>query len=114
MKKKLTYLLSSFFLILALGGITSVNAETLDGAKAKGLIGEQADGYLGVVTSQVPADVVALVKDINSKRKDKYKEIAKKNGTDVKAVEVLAGQKAIELTPGGQFVKLSGQSWQKK
>ena len=42
-----------------------------------------------------------------------YEKIAKKNGTTLHAVEVLAGKKAIAKTPPGQFINL-GKGWQKK
>ena len=81
-------------------------------AKSQGLVGEISTGYLGVVKSS-PA-VEALVKDINSKRKAEYQRIAKKNGTALTAVEKLAGQKAINKTAPGNYIKLPSGSWQKK
>lgn len=86
-------------------------ALTLGEAKAKGLVGETPSGYLAVVKPS-PA-VNSLVKDINSKRKAAYKRIATKNGQPLATVEKLAGQKAINNTPRGQFVKIGGQ-WRKK
>ena len=37
---------------------------TVDAAKAAGTVGEQSDGYLGLVTGSAPADVRAAVNDI--------------------------------------------------
>ncbi|MET0378841.1 MAG: YdbL family protein [Spongiibacteraceae bacterium] len=82
----------------------------LDAAKASGLVGEQPSGYLGVVGTATPA-VTALVNDINAKRKAAYAEIAQRNGTALDAVEQLAGKKAIEKTPPGQYVKLPSGEW---
>jgi uncharacterized protein YdbL (DUF1318 family) len=84
----------------------------LDQAKAQGLVGEQADGYLGVVTGSPEAS--ALVSDVNAKRRAEYAEIAKKRGTSVDAVAALAGQKLVARTPSGQFVKGSSGGWVKK
>ncbi len=109
MKKKImlsvlfTFLLPS--LVFALG---------LDQAKAKGLVGEKPDGYLASVQASASAEVQNLVKDINSKRKKKYQSIARENGTSLQAVEVLAGKKAIQKTPAGQFIMSPNGSWKRK
>lgn len=84
----------------------------LSGAKAQGLVGETATGYLAPVNTADQA-VKNLVNSINAQRKQSYQEIAKKNNTPLQAVEQLAGKKAIEKTPAGQFVN-SGTGWQKK
>ena len=86
-------------------------ALSLDEAKAKGLVGERQDGYLGAVSAT--PEVNALVKDINNKRRSFYQESAQKNGTSQAAVEALAGQKAQSLTPAGQYIQ-TGSGWVKK
>lgn len=83
----------------------------LDDAKRQGLVGETANGYLAAIKSS--AEVDALVKDINSKRKTSYQRIAEKNGISRAAVEARAGERAISLTPAGQYVN-PGNGWQKK
>ena len=87
---------------------------TLGQAKSQGLVGEQADGYLGVVVATAPPDVKALVADINQRRKSEYQSIAQRNNTSLDAVEALAGKKAIDLTPPGQYVRLPSGQWVKK
>jgi uncharacterized protein YdbL (DUF1318 family) len=100
---------------LALAGLpATAAAASLDQAKSQGLIGEQADGYLGVVAAGAPADVKALVADVNQKRKREYQAIAQRNKTSLDAVEALAGKKAIDLTAPGQFVRLPSGQWVKK
>ncbi len=84
----------------------------LQSAKAQGIVGETASGYLAVVTASNPA-AQNLVHSINSKRKQVYQNIAKKNNTPLANVEHLAGQKAIAKTPAGQFINTGG-GWQKK
>ena len=106
-------LLLAMVLVLA-GAPAAVSAASLDQAKSQGLVGEQANGYLGVVAANAPADVKALVSDINQKRKQEYQAIAQRNKTSLDAVEALAGKKAIELTPAGQYVRLPSGQWQKK
>lgn len=105
----LTLLLGCSALLLAGGA----NAADLDSAKRSGQIGERADGYVGLVDRSAPADVVALVKEINAKRQAEYERIAQANHLEVAQVQALAGQKAIERTPPGQYILRNG-GWQKK
>ncbi len=76
----------------------------LNDAKVKGLVGEQRDGMLGAVSAATP-EVLALVNEINAKRAKAYAGIARQNGADIEIVKQLAGKKAIEKTPAGQYVK---------
>ena len=98
---------------LALSLLMALPAFALDlgAAKSGGLVGETSSGYLAAVKPS--GDVNELVKSINSQRKAHYQKIAKKNGISLQAVEVRAGQKAIEKTPAGEYVN-SGGGWQKK
>lgn len=89
-------------------------AISLHDAKAQGLIGEQANGYLGLVKPDASTEVKALMNDINAKRKKEYQNIARRNNTELNAVEALAGKKAIERTPPGQYVKPPSGGWVKK
>ena len=99
---------------IALGSATAAHADPLNDAKAAGYIGEQLNGFLGLVKSDAPADVVALVKSVNGKRKDGYAAIAKRNGTSVSAVAKLAGEKAIAKTSPGNYVQNAAGGWGKK
>ena len=89
-------------------------AISLQDAKAQGLVGEQPDGYLGLVKTNASADVKAMMNDINAQRKQEYQRIAKSNNTKLDVVEALAGKKAIERTPSGQYIKLPSGQWAKK
>lgn len=83
----------------------------LGSAKTQGLVGEQPNGYLGVVSSSAQAKEIADL--INQARKAEYQKLAAKNGIQLADVEAIAGKKAIEKTESGQFIQLNGQ-WQKK
>lgn len=89
-------------------------AISLQDAKAQGLVGEQPNGYLGLVKANASADVKALMNNINAQRKQEYQAIARRNNTGLNVVEALAGKKAIERTPSGQYVKLPSGQWIKK
>ena len=87
-------------------------ALSLEEAKLQGLVGEQTSGYLGVVKPEHEA-AQALAKEVNSKRRQAYEDIARRNGTPLHAVESLAGEKAIQNTKPGLLVEGPG-GWTKK
>ena len=91
---------------------SSAVALSLDEAKAKGLVGEKSNGYLGAVNPS-DAEAQALMEDVNQKRRQAYEDIAKRNRTNIQAVETLAGEKAIQNTKPGHFIEGSG-GWMKK
>ncbi len=102
----------SLFALVMLGLSGFAYAIDLPTAKQQGLVGETSSGYLEPV-SPASTEVRALVSSINDKRKQKYEEIARRNGTTLSAVEVLAGKKAIEKSKPGTYIKPAG-SWVKK
>ena len=91
--------------------VSAAWALELPAAKQGGLVGGMPNGYLGLVQANPAA--AELVQSINAQRKQEYADIAKRNGIDLKAVEQLAGKKAIDKTPAGQFVQING-TWVKK
>ena len=101
-------ILRTGIVILSLLVSFNVFSLTLKEAKHQGLVGEQPNGYLGAVKSS--PDVSKLVADINQKRKAAYNGIAKRNDTNIGAVQALAGEKAVAKTPKGQFIK-SSNGW---
>lgn len=80
-------------------------------ARAAGEVGEQADGYLGFVTSPSPA-VKSAVDAINIKRRAIYTDIAAKQNATVQEVAAARGcdQLAKRVAPGQKY-KLGG-GWQ--
>jgi uncharacterized protein YdbL (DUF1318 family) len=87
---------------------------TLEEAKAQGIVGEQPNGYLGVVPPGGAATVQALVNDVNLKRRHMYEDIARRNSTKLEAVEMLAGKTAIDNTRPGNFIRSPSGQWVKK
>ncbi|MBW2540448.1 MAG: YdbL family protein [Deltaproteobacteria bacterium] len=102
------------FSALVAFGVQAASAATLDGAKQAGQLGESVDGYVNLVDKNAPADVVALMKDVNDKRRAKYEGIAKKRGAPLEDVAALAGAKLVERAPAGQYVLDSSGNWLKK
>ncbi|HZF43169.1 MAG TPA: YdbL family protein [Sphingomonadaceae bacterium] len=82
--------------------------------RASGAVGEQADGYLGVVDS-APSSVRDQVNAINIKRRAFYTEIARTRGATVQevAVATACGLFKNKVQPG-QFYRLPDGVWRKR
>ena len=107
MKKHLIILITALSLLAG-----TAWADTLGSAKNSGLVGETSSGYLEAV--KTPDDATRkLIKSINKKRKAEYKKIAQDNGTSLQAVESMAGEKTMNMTAKGNYIKKSGK-WIKK
>lgn len=83
----------------------------LGSAKEQGLVGEQQNGYLGVVEDEGNAS--EIVQLINDARRDEYTRIAEQNDIAVSDVEALAGKRAIERTSPGHYVQIDDE-WVRK
>jgi uncharacterized protein YdbL (DUF1318 family) len=82
-------------------------------AKAAGTVGEQADGYLGIVSS-ADAGVTAAVNNINAGRREVYAQTAAKSGVTPDAAGQATGAQLIAKTPSGEYIKPLGGAWTKK
>src|SRR5258708_40118010 len=85
----------------------------VDAAKAAGVVGEQADGYLGIVSS-ADGTVTAAVNEINNGRRGVYAQTAAKSGVTPDAAGQATGAQLIAKVPGGQYFKPLGGAWTKK
>ena len=99
--------------VLALAPAASALPPLLEKAKADGVIGEQADGYLGIVKGSGPADVNEAMQAVNAQRKALYQERAKQKGTDVKTYAAVVGKTQIAREPKGNWVK-GDKGWLRK
>ncbi len=104
--------LAAMLLTLLATGPVQAQVTSLTDAKAQGLVGEQLDGYIGIV-EDAPG-VKRLVDDINLQRRQLYRDIARKNGAPLSAVEKLAGQKAIDRAASGEIVQSPNEGWVRK
>jgi len=101
-------------LLISMLTVSIAVASALTQPKADGLIGEQANGYLGLVTQDVSAETRKLVSDVNARRKAGYKNIASKQGTSLTEVEKVGGNKAFEKTLRGNYIRDVNGVWRKK
>ncbi len=83
-------------------------------ARASGLVGEKADGYLGFVSSPSPA-IRALVEDINIKRKAAYSKEAMANTATVEEMAFRNGCRLIsEVAATGEKYQTPSGAWKTK
>lgn len=75
------------------------------------MLGEQPNGYLGVVKAE--SDAAEIARLINEARRAEYQRLAKENGIQLSDVETMAGKKALGKTPDGHYIQLNGK-WLKK
>lgn len=87
-------------------------AATLEELKAAGIVGERADGYLGAVQETISADAMAVVTEVNAKRRAEYERIASAHGLARTKVEALAGKKTLSRTASGAWIFV--ERWQRK
>jgi uncharacterized protein YdbL (DUF1318 family) len=88
----------------------------VDAAKAQGVVGEQADGFLGFVNAgAASAEVRAAVAEINAGRRQLYSQAAAQNGVSPAAAGASAFRSVVQgkLRPG-DFYQDAGGAWVKK
>jgi len=103
-----------FALLICVVTMAIAVASELTKPKADGLIGEQANGYIGLVTDDVPADIRRLVDEVNARRKAGYQRIADREGTALSEVEKVGGKTAFEKTLKGNYFRDASGTWRKK
>ncbi len=99
---------------IALTGVSSAALAQRDpayaAARAAGQVGEQPDGYLGIVGAATP-ELRAMVNDINIKRKAAYTRQAG-DGATVEQFAFVSGCNLILQTKPGEKYRTPGGSWE--
>ena len=113
-QNRINWLLLAVLISLMSASVGLAETSQLTQPKADGIIGEQADGYIGFVVSNVPSDIRQLVNEVNAKRKAGYERIAAKQGVSVSEVEKVGGKTAFEKTLKGNYFRDAIGVWRKK
>jgi len=92
----------------------AVQGDSAGQLRASGLVGEQADGYLGLVGS-APSDVRAQMDQVNIQRRAAYTQLAtQRNAT----IEEVAAATACQIFAGrvgpGQHYRLPDGIWRRR
>lgn len=113
-----TILAAGAVLALVAGGASVAHAMVQDSAsaslRATGQVGEQPDGYLGIVGS-APASVRAQVDAVNIKRRAYYTELAGKRNAKIEEVAAATACQIFASRVGpGQYYRAADGSWQQR
>lgn len=114
MKKVILILVCVTQSFLLLADINSMRARLpkIMELKDKGFIGEQADGFLGVVEDKEGA--AGVVAEENADRKEVYSERAKSQGQSLEVFGAVIGGAKTRDEQNGRFIRNSAGKWQKK
>jgi uncharacterized protein len=95
-------------------GTTADDEDLVSAAKARDVLGEQADGYVGVRTpNATPADL-ALIQRVNASRRERYLALAKEEGVPPAQIEKAAGAHRLEDAQPGEWVRTPAGDWIEK
>jgi uncharacterized protein len=101
---------------LALGGATIAYAQMdaeVEAAIASGVVGEQADGYLGFPKPPSP-QLKAHVDEINIKRREGYTQVAQAKNVPIEAFAASIGCKTLAGLKGGRTYSVAKGVWATK
>ena len=86
----------------------------VDAAKAQGVVGEQGDGFLGLVSGSADPAIKSAVAEINAGRAQAYKDIGAKTGVTAAAAGEATAQQLFARLPAGAYYKPLGGTWAQK
>ena len=85
----------------------------VDQAKAQGVVGEQADGFLGLVGGGDPS-LRSAVAEINAGRAQAYREAAARTGVTAAAAGEATARQLEARLPSGQFFRTVDGRWERR
>ena len=95
-----------------MGAAAQAASAAIEKAKSQCVVGEQSDGYLGIVAGAAANDALRReVRDNNQQRKAYYAEIARRNGVSVDVTASLTAEKLIRQARPGQCVRKQNGEW---
>ena len=117
MTRRLKLLIAVGLGVAAFAGGTAYAYVMQDAAaelRSSGLVGEQADGYLGLVGS-ASADVRAQMDSINIQRRAAYTQLASQRGATIEEVAAATACQIFGSRVGpGQYYRLPDGVWRRR
>ncbi len=104
---------SALLLALSLLAAGPAAADALDDALRNGKVGETPRGYIAPVTAPTAA-ITRIVNNINKRRREQYRSIARKNNMSLPQIEAVAGKRIIERAAVGTYYKDGRGKWRRK
>lgn len=87
----------------------------VDSAKAAGIVGEQADGFLGFVSGAADPALKSAVAEINAGRAQVYQQAGARSGANPQAAgETAFVQVIMPKLKSGEYYRPHGGGWVKK
>ena len=99
------------FLLLASASAWAIDIQS---AKQQGLVGEARTGYLAPVKTPASAEVQALVRDVNAKRRAQFERTAAKTNTTLAQVSNRFYELAVQRTASGNYYQDAQGRWVQK
>ena len=117
MSRRLKLMIAAGIGLAALAGGTAYAYVMQDAAtqlRSSGLVGEQADGYLGLVDA-APADVRAQMESVNIKRRAAYTQRATERGATIEEMAAATACQLFATRVGpGQYYRLADGVWRRR
>jgi hypothetical protein len=110
----------TLFMLTAAGALTfgagaAAASAAIEDAKAECIVGEQSDGYLGVIdTSKASEELKREVRANNQQRKAIYADFAERNGITIETAAAIFAERQVNGAPSGQCVRDPSGTWIKK
>lgn len=105
--------------LLAMASLTAPSTATAQDpaailrARQAGLIGERFDGYLGVVSPNIPADLRRQVGAINIRRRSLYSNLAARKGVSPQEVGITAACSLLRRIGVGEYYLPGQGGWRR-
>ena len=80
-------------------------------ARARGLVGERFDGYLGVVAAEADEPLRNRVQAVNIRRRALYSDLAERRGASVEQVAMTAACQLLPTVHVGERYLASDKVW---
>ena len=117
MSRRMKIMIAAGVAVAALAGGTAYAFVFQDAAaqlRASGAVGEQADGYLGLVGS-ASADVRAQMDSVNIQRRAAYTRLASQRNATIEEVAAATGCSLLASRVGpGQYYRLTDGVWRRR
>ncbi|WDI31773.1 YdbL family protein [Hyphococcus flavus] len=112
MKKRIFSSAAAAMLLAASLSPVSAASAIVERAKDDCIVGEQADGYIGVVTGKnASSELRREIADINQQRKAVYADIARRNGVTIDVAAALTAEKLLNQASRGQCIRDQSGNW---
>ncbi len=109
-KSSIALALAGFALALSTASVALAQDAAVDSALSSGIVGEQADGYLGFAKAP-PADIKAKVDAINIKRREAYTQVAQAKNVPIEAFAASIGCTTLSGLRTGRSYSVAKGVW---